>query len=66
MTEVAIGVGEKSVRLPKPLASKARATLKLPKMSGCMVAVAVNFETGSTADLGEIDVCKDNAIRFTD
>jgi hypothetical protein len=65
-TEVAIGVGEQSVRLSKPLASKAKTALKLPKMSGCVVAVAASFEDESTADLGEFDVCKDSTIRFTD
>jgi len=65
-TEIAIGVGEQSVRLSKPLASKAKTTLKLPKMSGCVVAVAASFEDESTADLGEFDVCRDSTIRFTD
>jgi hypothetical protein len=38
-TEVAIGANGQTVRLSKPLAPKAQATLRLPKMAGCMVDV---------------------------
>ncbi len=65
-TDVAIGANGQTVRLAKPLASKAKTTLKLPKMTGCMVAVAATFEDESTAELPEFDVCKDSTVRFTD
>ena len=66
VTDMAIEAGGQTVRLAKPLAPKAKATLKLPKMSGCIVAVAATFEDESTADLSELDVCKDRNVRFTD
>jgi hypothetical protein len=65
-TDIAIGANGKTVRLAKPLAPKAKATLKLPKMTGCMVAVAATFEDESTAELPELDVCRDGSLRLTD
>ncbi len=49
-----------------PLAPNAKATLKLPKMKGCLVTVAVTFEEGSVSDGGDIDVCKVKLVRLTD
>ncbi|WP_162820178.1 hypothetical protein [Microvirga calopogonii] len=66
VTDVTVEAGGKTVRLAKPLAPKAKTTLKLPKMSGCTVTVAATFEDESTADLSEFDVCKDKNVRFTD
>jgi hypothetical protein len=65
-TDVAIGVNGQTVRLTKPLAPKAKTTLRLPKMTGCMVAVAATFEDESTAEFPELDVCQDGTVRFTD
>jgi hypothetical protein len=65
-TDVAIGANGQIVRLPKPLAPKAKTTLRLPKMTGCMVAVAATFEDESTAEFPELDVCQDKTVRFTD
>ena len=65
-TDIAIGANGQTVRLAKPLAPKAKATLKLPKMTGCMVAVAATFEDESTAELPELDICKDGTLRLTD
>lgn len=65
-TDISVEAGGQTVRLAKPLAPKAKATLKLPKMSGCVVAVAAAFEDESTAELPELDVCKDKTVRFTD
>ncbi len=65
-TDISVDVDGQTVRLAKPLAPKAKATLKLPKMSGCVVAVAAAFEDESTAELPELDVCKDKTVRFTD
>jgi len=66
VTDIAVEADGQTVRLAKPLAPKAKATLKLPKMSGCIVAVAATFEDESTAELPELDVCKDKTVRFTD
>jgi len=65
-TEVAIGADGQTVRLAKPLAPKAQATLRLPKMGGCMVVVEAVFQDEATSELSELDVCKDRTIRFTD
>jgi len=66
VTDFIVEAGGQTVRLAKPLAPKGKTTLKLPKMSGCIVAVAATFEDESTADLSELDVCKDKTVRFTD
>jgi hypothetical protein len=65
-TDVAIGANGQTVRLVKPLAPKAKTTLRLPKMTGCIVAVTATFEDESTADFPELDVCRDGSVRFTD
>ena len=65
-TDVAIGANGQTVRLAKPLAAKAQATLRLPKMAGCMVVVAAVFEDEATSESSELDVCKDRTIRLTD
>ena len=65
-TDVAIRANGQTVRLAKPLAPKAQATLRLPKMAGCMVVVAAVFEDEATSEHSELDVCKDRIIRFTD
>ena len=49
-----------------PLAPKAKATLKLPKMKGCLVTVAATFEGGSVSDGRTIDVCRVKLVRLTD
>ena len=63
---VITGEDEKTATLSKPLAPKAKAVVKLPKLKGCMVAVQATFESEGLVDVGEFDVCKDKTIRFTD
>jgi hypothetical protein len=66
-TQVVItGDEDKSAKLAKPLAPKARANLKLPKLKECMVHVAAVFEGEGQIDIGDFDICKDKTIRFTD
>ncbi len=65
-TGVVITAGDKAATLSKPLAPKARATVKLPKMKGCTVSVAATFEGGGKSDADTFDVCKETSIRFTD
>ena len=64
--DVAVGANGQTVRLTRPLGPNAKATLKLPKMSGCMVAIAANFEDETAAELGEFDTCQDSTVRLTD
>jgi hypothetical protein len=66
VTGVVITAGDKTTKLSKPLAPKARATVKLPKMQGCTVSVAATFEGGGKSDAETFDVCKEKSIRFTD
>jgi hypothetical protein len=66
-TQVVItGDDDKSAKLAKPLRSKAKASLKLPKLTSCMVHVAAVFEGEGQVDIGDFDVCKEKTIRFTD
>jgi hypothetical protein len=65
-TDIAIGANGQTVRVTKPLASQAKTTLKLPKMPGCIVAIAANFSDESSVEMGEFDVCRDSTVRFTD
>lgn len=65
-TQVVITGEEKTATLSKPLAPKARAAVKLPKLKGCLVSVTATFEGEGQVDAGEFNICKDKAIRFTD
>jgi hypothetical protein len=65
-TDVAIGANGQTVRLARPLAPRKQATLRLPKMTGCMVVVAAVFEDTAMSEPSELDVCKDRTIRLTD
>jgi len=65
-TRVTVSAGDKTVSLSKPLAPKAKTTLKLPKMSDCVVSVAATFEDDSVVELDDFDTCKDKNVRFTD
>jgi hypothetical protein len=65
-TTVTVSAGDQTVRLAKPLASKAKATLRLPKLSDCMVSVAATFADDSVVELDDFDTCKDKNVRFTD
>ena len=66
VTEVAITAGNTTASLSKPLAPKARAAVKLPKMKGCTVSVAATFEGGGKSDADAFDICQEKLIRFTD
>ena len=65
-TQVVITGEEKTATLSKPLAPKARAAVKLPKLKGCLVSVMATFEREGQADAGEFNICKEKSIRFTD
>jgi hypothetical protein len=65
-TEVTITGEGKDARLTKPLKPMAKASVKLPKLKGCIVTVAATFEGEGHVEAGEFDVCKDKSIRFTD
>ena len=64
--DVIIEGENQSARLGKPLAPKAQASLKLPKLKGCTVSVVAMFQGGGKAEVEEFDVCKETSIRFTE
>jgi hypothetical protein len=64
--DVIVTADEQTARLGKPLAPKAQASLKLPKLKGCTVSVMAMFQGGGQAEIGELDVCKEKSIRFTE
>ncbi len=63
---VAVRVGQGAVRLARPLAPGAKATLKLPKMTDCIVSIFAMFEDESVVDVEEFDICREKTVRFTD
>jgi hypothetical protein len=65
-TDVTITGEGKDAKLTKALKPMAKASVKLPKLKGCIVTVAATFEGEGHVDAGEFDVCKDKTIRFTD
>jgi len=65
-TTITITEETKIVSHAGPLAPKDQATLKLPRMTGCLVAVEATFEGGSRSDGKTIDVCKVKLVRLTD
>ncbi len=64
--EVAVRVSQGAVTLTRPLAPGAKATLKLPKMTDCIVSIFAMFEDESVVDVEEFDICREKTIRFTD
>ena len=64
--DVIIEGENQSARLGKPLAPKAQASLKLPKLKRCTVSVVAMFQGGGQAEVEEFDVCKETSIRFTE
>ena len=65
-SEVVISGEEQTVKVGKPLAPKAKATVKLPKLKGCIVSVAATFAGEGEVDASEFNVCKEKTIPFTD
>jgi hypothetical protein len=66
VTGVIITAGDRTATLSKPLAPKARASVKLPTMKGCTVSVAATFEGGGKSDTDAFNVCQEKLIRFTE
>jgi len=64
--DVIIEGENQSARLGKPLAPKAQASLKLPKLKGCTVSVVGMFQGGGKVEVEEFNVCKETSIRFTE
>lgn len=58
--------GQPVAGLRAPLAPGKKITLKLAKGATCMLVVSAVYDDGSENAGGQVDVCKDKAIRFTD
>ena len=52
--------------LPRALPPKGRATMPLPKRSGCTIAIQATLEGGGFVNIPAFDVCKERTIRFTE
>jgi len=65
-TTVTVTAEAKTVMRSEPLASQAKAILKLPKLKGCVVTVEATFEGGDASEVGDIDLCKVKLVRLTD
>lgn len=66
LTSLEISAEGKTAKLDKPLAAKARTTLKLPALKTCTVTVSASFEGSGEAEASDYDVCKEKSIRFTE
>ena len=64
--DVIIEGESQSVRLGKPLAPKAQAVLKLPKLKRCTVSVRAMLQGAGNTEVEDFDVCKEKSIRFTE
>ncbi|HRK24197.1 MAG TPA: hypothetical protein PLQ11_04510 [Beijerinckiaceae bacterium] len=58
--------GKVIARLAKPLASGKSASLKLGKGAKCVMTAIANFDDMTDSTSGDVDVCKDKVVRFTD
>jgi hypothetical protein len=66
-TEVVIvGDDDKTTKLSKRVPPKGKVTVKLPKLTGCTVHVAATFEGEGEVEFGELDICTEKTLRFTD
>ena len=66
VSEIEVTAEGKTARLSRPLAPKAKTSLKLPTLKACLVTVTTSFEGAAEADTTSQDICKDRTIRFTD
>ena len=66
LTSLEVSGDGKTAKLSKPLASKKKATLKLPAFKTCTVSVAASFEGQPAGETSELDICKEKAVRFTE
>ena len=65
-TTITITEAAKIVSHAGPLAPKAQATLRLRRMTGCLVTVEATFAGGSVSDGSPVDVCRVKLVRLTD
>jgi hypothetical protein len=66
IASVAITAGDKSVNWAKPIASQAKAVIKLPAIKGCTISLLATYEGEGAGNPGDVDVCKDKTVRLTD
>ena len=65
LTGLEISAEGKSATLAKELPTGKSATLRLPALKSCTVAISATFEGSPASDTHEHDICKDRKIRFT-
>ncbi len=66
LTALEVSGDGKSARLANPIKAGGKASLKLPAMKRCVVAVSASFEGAGQAEASEFDICNDKTIRFTE
>jgi hypothetical protein len=58
--------GKVFARLGKPLAPGKSVSLKVNKGATCVMTAVGNFDDMSDSSVGDVDLCKDKVVRFTD
>ena len=66
VVRVTVRVEAKTVEHARPLASHARAVVRLPKMAGCKVTVEAAYAGGEVSEAGAVDLCRERLVRLTD
>jgi thiazole synthase ThiGH ThiG subunit len=66
VVSVSVAAGETTVRKTRLVGPNARATVTLPKTSGCSVTVEAVFEDDVASEVRSIDACKVKLVRLTD
>jgi hypothetical protein len=66
VVSVTVTAGDTTVRQTRLVGPNGRATVTLPKTSGCAVAIEAVYEDGGASEVRSIDVCKVKLVRLTD
>jgi hypothetical protein len=66
VVSVTVTAGDTTVRQTRLVGPNARATVTLPKTSGCSVTVEAVFEDDAVSEVLSIDACKVKLVRLTD
>jgi hypothetical protein len=66
VVSVTVRVKAKTVEHARPLASHAKAVLKLPKLIGCRAKVTATYAGGEVSETGVVDLCRERLVRLTD
>jgi len=65
-TTVEVQAGGQFVSLDRPLTPQDKGVLKLPKVTGCTVALTAAFLDDTTIEVPDLDICREKGVRLTD